>query len=450
MQQNILKTGVTGLLSLALLVTAIPFGLNNAFTSSHREAPLISMDPTADQTDLYAYVSSEDEDNVVLVGNYSPLIPEGVGPNFHDPDTGVLYAFHIDNDGDAIEDITYAVRFRRKVKNGNTFLYNTQPVLKISDSNVTYVADVYKIMGKFNGRTSSRDRIATGLKVAPPVIGKKSQPNYENLAAEAISRFEDGGKIFMGQRDDPFFVDLELFNLLNLGGGKDSLAGANVFSIVMEIPKNKLTKSGEPIIGVWGTTSRRAFRTFRNGKRYDRGKWTQISRLGMPLVNEGVVPLAFKDFFNSSHPSNDADTAAYAQVILNSELGGLLNAVLGLEVPQQERQDIFQIFLQGVPDLNRPKNVRPAEMLRLNTSIAPATTPNRMGVLGGDIAGFPNGRRLGDDVTDITVQVVLGVLAKTFGLDFEAPEGYAAIGDGVDANDRSFSKSFPYLASPVR
>ena len=435
------------LVSLTIMVGMV--GIGAVFSSSHREAPLISSDPAADQTDLYAFVSPQNADNVVLIGNYYPLIPAGGGPNYFNFDPSATYVFHIDNNGDAREDVSYAFQFRRMVKNGSTFLYNTQPLKSIDDSNVTYLADVYRFKGKMPSRLSTRHRIARSLPVAPPVIGSKSQPNYAELASQAISDLGTDGKYFFGQRDDSFFVDLNVFDLLNLGGAIDSLAGFNVNTIAFEVPAKDLAVRGDSVIGIWGATYRNAFTVIRpDGKRHSRGRLVQVSRLGMPLVNEVVVPLAYKDYFNSSHPSKDADTQAYADVVLQPELATLFEAVLGLDVPASDRTDIFEIFLKGVPDLNQPRNVRPAEMLRLNTAIAPSANPNAMGVLGGDLAGFPNGRRLGDDVTDIAIQVVAGVLAPTFGLSFVVPEGYTELGDGVTGNDLPFSTTFPYIAGP--
>lgn len=438
MKDTLSLRGLSFLLA-TTLVLGITIPASLTFGSSHREAPLISMDPVADQTDLYAFVSPNNSDKVVLAGNYNPLGIAGAGPNYFRFGDDVLYAFHIDNDGDAIEDISYVFNFKTDVKNPNTFLYNTQPINKLSDSNVTQSYDVYKVNGKFNGRLNKSDMIESDIPVATPAIGATSQPDYSKLAQEAIAN-KTSAKYFAGPRDDSFFVDLNVFDLLSLGAGVDSLAGTNVQSIVMEIDADKLTAK-EDIIGIWGSTYRRSYRVVRNGKMRQGGRWTQISRLGMPLVNEVVVPLAYKDYFNTSHPGKDADTQAYADVVLKPELAGLFKAVLGLDVPLDNRTDLVSVFLTGVEGLNMPKNVRAAEMLRLNTSIAANPNPNALGVFGGDTAGFPNGRRLADDVTDIAIQAVAGKLVEGYTVD-------AGLGDGVNANDKAFSSSFPYLAMP--
>jgi hypothetical protein len=430
--------GLSFLLGLTLIL-GITIPASVTFGSSHREAPLISMDPVADQTDLYAFVSPNNSDKVVLAGNYNPLGIAGAGPNYFRFGDDVAYAFHIDNDGDAMEDVSYIFKFKTNVKNPNTFLYTTQAINKLSDSNVTQSYDVYKVMGKFKGRLKKSQMIEQDIPVATPAIGSKSQPDYNKLAQEAIVS-KTSANYFAGPRDDSFFVDLNVFDLLNLGAGVDSLAGTNVQSIVMEIDTNKL-KANDDVIGIWGSTYRQAYRGLRRGKVFNRGRWVQISRLGMPLVNEVVVPLAYKDYFNSSHPSKDADTQAYVDVVMKPELAGLFKAVLGLNVPLDNRSDLVSIFLTGVEGLNMPKNVRASEMLRLNTSIAANPTPNNLGVFGGDTAGFPNGRRLADDVTDIAIQAVAGKLVEGYDVSAE-------LGDGVNANDKAFMTSFPYLASP--
>ncbi len=414
-----------------------------SFASSHREAPLISQDPSADATDLYAFMAPGDSSRIVLVANSNPLGVAGAGPNYFRFGDGVVYAFHIDNNGDAKEDVTYAFTFNTKATNGSTFLFATKPLNNLSDANVRQYYSVYKITGKFKGKSqlTSKNLIATG-EAATPVIGSKSQSNYEQLANQAILT-NGSRRFFAGSRDDPFFVDLNVFDLLNLGAGFDSLKGTNVLSIVMEIPVSDVKKN-DSVIGVWNANYRSAFRVLGDdGKESGKGNLVQVSRLGMPLVNEVVVPLAYKDYFNASHPSKDATTKAYSDVVLKPELAGLFKAVLGLNVPLDNRQDLVTVFLTGVPGLNQPQNVRASEMLRINTSTA-QTAPgseNRLGVFGGDNAGFPNGRRLADDVTDIAVQAVAGKLVT----GYDVP---STLGDGVNSNDKAFSTTFPYLASP--
>ncbi len=444
MKNRFLRPGAGAVaISLALSVLAPAIG----FASSHREAPMISQDPAADATDLYAFLSPEDSSKVVFVGNHYPLGLPGAGPNYFRFGDGVVYAFHVDTNGDAKEDVTYAFKFQTKVTNGGTFLYNTKPYSSLADGNVRQYWTAYKVLGKFNGTPSqlgSKSVVATG-EVAPPAIGSKSQPDYDKLASQAIVDKGAKGKFFAGARDDSFFVDLKVFDLLNLGGGKDSLVGTNVQSIVFQVPVADVTK-GDSVLGVWSANYRYSHPVLKtDGTIRQSGKLVQVSRLGMPLVNEVVVPLAYKDYFNASKPEKDADTKAYADVVLKPELAGLFKAVLGLDVPLDNRTDLVTVFLTGVPGLNQPKSVRAAEMLRLNTSIKPtaADKVSHLGVFGGDLQGFPNGRRLADDVTDIAIQAVAGKLVD--GYKDKVPP---ALGDGVNANDKAFSNTFPYLASP--
>lgn len=434
----------TAALVLALSACALLLLSTTGFASSHREAPMISQDPAADQTDLYAWMSSKD--TVTFAGNYYPLGVAGAGPNYFRFGDNVAYAFHIDTNGDATEDVTYAFMFETKVKDGGTFLFTKKPMSALGDANVEQSWKAYRIPGKFTGardQWNNANIVARGT-VAPPAIGGKSQPDYAKLATEAIVNAGSKGKYFAGPRDDSFFVDLNVFDLLNLGAGYDSLKGTNVQSIVFEIPVTNIASKADPVIGVWGATYRWERSVLRgNGVAAMNGKPVQVSRLGMPLVNEVVVPLAYKDYFNGSHPSKDADTQAYADVVLKPELAGLFKAVLGLKVPTENRKDLVTVFLTGVPGLNQPVKVRAAEMLRLNTSIAPTdiAKQNRLGVFGGDNAGFPNGRRLSDDVTDIAIQAVAGKLVDGYNVD-------AALGDGVNTNDVEFLRVFPYLAAP--
>jgi|CXWL01.1.fsa_nt_gi hypothetical protein len=449
MVPRILRWPLATALSLSLMLGS--FGsVSSVFSSSHREAPMTSQNPAADATDLYAWMTAGG--NVTIAYNNYPLIGPGAGPNYYNFSDKVVYAVHMDNNGDAMEDMTYAFKFKRTVGNGGTFLYNVKPMNMIADSNVQYTYNVYLIKGKFNGsnsQLSAKNMIAQDLPVAPPAIGSKSQPDYAKLAAEAVKDMGAAGKFFAGPRDEPFFVDLKVFDLLNLGGGMDSLKGANILSIVFEVPKSNLATSKEPVVGVWGANYMPSVSVMNNkGGVKNRGKMVQVSRLGMPLVNEVVVPLAAKDYFNASHPHDDAgkNFAAYGAVVTKPELAGLLKAVLGLNygpngIPTENREDLVTVFLTGVPQLNQPAGVRPAEMLRLNTSIAANTAPNRLGVFGGDTSGFPNGRRLADDVTDIAIQAVAGKLVTGYTVPAE-------LGDAVNANDMEFSTSFPYLAGP--
>jgi|CXWL01.1.fsa_nt_gi hypothetical protein len=476
MVPRILRWPLATVLSLSLMLGS--FGsVSGVFASSHREAPLTSQDPAVDQTDLFAFVSPDDPESVVLIGNYYPFGTPGGGPNYFRFADDALYAIHISNDGGADADISYVFKFTtttKSVKNPydpltDTFLYNTQVTNKIDDNNVVQKYEVYRFDGGFKGRLTGSP-FASGL-VAPAPIGPNSQPNYAALANEAITDKGDAGKFFAGTRYDPFFVDLNVFDLIfGLGSGTNSIKGYNVQSIVIKIKAAKITSSGEPVIGVWGTTHRPAVRVIRGeNDRVHRGFFHQVSRIGHPLVNEAVVPLGLKDKFNGSQPKNDG---RFLPKIVKPELAGLMKALLSKItgfgsvdfsfIPEGNadtkqpgaRNDLVTVYLTGILGVNQPKNVVASEMLRLNTSIKPSATENRMGVAAGDAAGFPNGRRLNDDVVDITVQAVAGLLIntlKTPGLAPISPANMAIIGqisDGVDASDKATSKTFPYLAEP--
>jgi hypothetical protein len=294
--------------------------------------------------------------------------------------------------------------------------------------------------------------------VAPANIGPRSTPNYDQLAAEATVEAGEGAQAFAGPRDDPFFVDLgAVFDLLGNrplneahvaplpnAPGQDDLAGFNVHSVVLQVPTDSLV-DGDPVIGVWSTTERRTDRVFGDGKIENSGDFTQVSRLGMPLVNEVVAPLGAKDAFNASKPADDAQ---FLPAVEEPEVSALIPQLYpGVTVPEGPREDIVSIFLTGIPDVNQPADVTPSEMIRLNTSIAPTALDqqDRLGLLAGQNDGFPNGRRLVDDVYDVELRALAGGTPFTPEFD-RAPNN--ALTDGVDANDLPFLASFPYLASP--
>jgi len=292
------------------------------------------------------------------------------------------------------------------------------------------------------------------VQVAPVNVGPKSTPNYDALAQAAVKPLPGGGKVFAGLRDDPFFVDIAaLVDLLtirpgppgNMGGGANNLAGFNVNSIVMQVPMSAVVGNSGPIIGTWITTSRGTTGAApANAQVGDQVplRYSQVSRLGHPLVNEVVLPLKLKDAFNTIDPTQDAVALPY---VTDPIVPKLLNALYGINSPPAPRNDLVTIFLTGIPDLNQPPGVKPSEMLRLNMSIPPAATPNRLGLLGGDNAGFPNGRRPADDVVDIELRALAGGTPFTPAFNV-APNNQ--LGDGVDANDLPFMSMFPYLATP--
>ncbi|GAB2749506.1 DUF4331 domain-containing protein [Streptomyces bullii] len=403
-----------------------------ASASSHREAPLISGTPQYDNTDVYAFVSPDKPDTTTIIANWIPFEEPAGGPNFFTFAEDAQYDLRVDNNGDAQEDLLFRYTFRTHVKNDKTFLYNTGPVTSLDDPdlNITQTYDIELLKLK-NQYPVSRTKVADDVPVAPSNVGKASMPDYGTLRKQAIHQLAGGAATFAGQADDPFFLDLRVFDLLYGGNlsevGNDTLKGYNVNSIALQVPNHLITESADqPVVGIWSTTQRKNAR----------GQFRQVSRLGNPLVNEVVNPLKDKDTFNASAPKDDAQ---FLQNVTNPELPKLIEAIYKIKAPAEPRNDLVDVFLKGVKDLNQPPHVTPSEQLRLNTSIKPAAKPKRLGVLDGDTAGFPNGRRLTDDVIDASLQVVEGELlgAKN------------DLGDAVDKNDKKFGHSFPYLANPT-
>lgn len=410
-------------LAAGITVTSLAGG---ALASSHREAPAIAEDQFADNTDLYTFISPENPDNLVIAANYVPLLIPSSGPNFYRFSDDVAYDLRIDNNGDARTDLIYRFLFKTTVGNGDTFLYNTGPIASLDDAhlNVRQTYDVVRIDQVSGGE----DVIAANLPVAPWNVGDRSFPghSYPGVAAQAVSQ-EGSMKFFAGPRDEPFFVDLHVFDLLGVGGAPTT-DGVNVMSIVMEVPIASLAAGGERptaetagkqrIIGVHATASRQRVRIIRHdSERRNRGQWIQISRLGWPLINEVVIPLKDKDRFNHSRPVDDV--ASFGSYILYPELPGLLNAVLGAgcaDTPADGRTDIVGLL--------SPMGTDPADLLRIDVTEGQTF----------ESSGFPNGRWLEDDVTDTLLTVVCN--------------NGGPLGDGVNGNDEPFAHTFPYLAAP--
>src|SRR5262245_13112288 len=423
--------------------------------SSHREAPLISSDPLADNTDLYAFVSPRNPDRVTLIANFIPFEAPYGGPNFFKFDDNVLYEIMIDNDGDAVEDVTFQFRFHTTYQNPNTFLHNPGTSTSL-DSPSFNVRQTYTLTRVDGPRRAGRASVmATDLPTPPVNVGFRSTPNYEALAAAAVRQLPNNSQVFAGQRDDPFFVDLNVFDLLAVPPAdtntSDSLAGFNVHTIALEVPIASLTSNGlrpgssadpNAVIGVWSTASRPSVTSRGGGQERQSDRFVQVSRLGHPLVNEVVIPRGTKDVFNSLEPSGDAAALPF---VTDPEVPKLLNALFGITSPAAPRNDLVTIFLRGIPGVNQPPNVTPSEMLRLNVAIPPTASPNPLGVLGGDAGGFPNGRRLGDDVVDVALRVMAGAtpLTPAFNTGINAQ-----LGDGVPLNDVQFLNVFPYVATP--
>ncbi|MDK3257754.1 DUF4331 domain-containing protein [Blastococcus capsensis] len=447
--------------------------------SSHREAPAISDDRRLDNTDVYAFVSPDDPDSVTLIADWNPFSEPDGGPNFYRFQEGSNYDINIDNNGDAVADLTYRWVFNTVVRNPDTFLYNTGPVTTLPDEDLNIFQTYDLTLIRQNG---PKELLIDDAPVAPSFVGPASMPEgYEPLREAATVPLKTGaGYSYAGQADDPFFLDLRIFDLLYgadvvddespvLDGadfvedGNDTLAGYNVQTIALQVPASTLALNGavdkNPVIGVWSDTERPIVQVFSRtdggGGERAFGPQVQVSRLGNPLVNEVVIPLKDKDKFNASTPQQDEEFLQYVQDPIVPELFELIYGVPALDAP---RTDLVEVFLTGicavegcpdtVADVNlnsqllnadvNPATFQPSEMLRLNMSIPPAAEPNRLGVLENDLAGFPNGRRLIDDVVDIELQVLEGELVGR-------PN---ALGDAVPDNDVPFTDKFPYVGLP--
>ena len=432
---------------LAVTVSGLALGPGAGSASSHREAPFTLANPLIDNVDTYAFVSPDKADTVTLMATWSPFQdPEG-GPNFYPwGAAGYQYDIKVDTNGDAKPNKTYRWTFSTEDNRGtDTFLYNNGPVNSFDDPTLLF-KQTYKLE-ELDEAGAATTLVASG-KVAPSYVGDASMPNYAALRDEAVSPVEGGGTSFVGQADDPFFLDLRVFDLLYGGDlsevGVDTLSNYNVNALAVQLPISSVTEGGDDsgIIGVWSTTQQQTM-TLSPGKAEPTGDFVQVSRLGMPLVNEVVVPAGLKDAFNSLPPAMDATVQAVVDKVNDPEVPKLIEKIYGIKAPATPRDDIFSVFLTGVEGLNKPPSVTPAEMIRLNTGIKPAANPNRLGVLAKDTAGFPNGRRLIDDVVDIELQALEGAVRTG-----ELVEALAA-GDGVNTNDKEFGDTFPYLALPT-
>jgi hypothetical protein len=410
---------VAGAALAALLVARLAPGSSTA--SSHREAPLISEDPTADNTDLYAFRSPDKPDSLTIIANWIPGEDPAAGPNYYTFSDSARYNINIDRNGDGKPDVTYTFRF--KTPTGPYFLGNTQQTWYVWR----------------NGRGFAQGKTPID-NIGPRFNGFAGVKDYE-AAAEKTIVSKRGVTFFAGQRDDPFFADVgAIFDLVAIrkagptgdkGGGKDFLSGYNVHTIALQIPIG-LIDSPSHTIGVWATTERQNVTV--NGK--VRSGWTQVSRLGEPLVNEVVIPTGLKDLWNRSTPDEDAQFEKYYKTPI---LAAVLNKLYKLGVPETGRDDLVAVLGTGIPKVTYTGPTF-ADELRINLSIppTPAAKASRMGVLGGDNAGFPNGRRLGDDVVDIEEQAVAGFL-----MGKKVP-----LGDGVNGNDVPYLDHFPYAAAP--
>jgi Domain of unknown function (DUF4331) len=476
-RRPVLILAVLGVAALALVV-ARASGPQLAAASSHAEAPLISEDPRADNTDLYAFVSPDRPDTVTIVANYIPLEAPASGPNFPAFDDSVRYEINVDRNGDGAEDLSYQFRFKTVTRNPNTFLYNTGPITSLTDPDwnrvqtysVTRVdtSTVAHADGHDDDDGDDNEKGATvlgeNLPTPPDNIGPRSTPSYAALASAAVNSIGDGIKVFAGQRDDPFFVDLgSIFDLAGLrpfnpfhaiplpaAAGRDAVARFNTHTIAIQVPISQLMQVPNTSIGIYASASRQKQTVLRaDGTKDGRGPWVQVSRLGEPLINEAVIPLGKKDLWNRVDPADDAQFASFYTDPEVSRLENLLYGGVLAPIATTGRADLTAILLTGVPGLNFTGPTQ-SDLLRLNTSIAPSASPKRLGVLDGDFAGFPNGRRLSDDVVDIELRAFAQgygpVLAGALGLPNLSPNNQ--LGDGVDSNDVPFLSSFPYVGTP--
>jgi hypothetical protein len=481
MQRGALLLALAGAVVAAVAAAAFvgATGPPGATASSHREAPLIADDPAADNTDVYAFVSPDAPSTVTILANYIPFEDPAGGPNYYRFDPTALYELHVDNDGDAKDDVTYQFRFKTTVSNPNTFLYNTNQVTSPTDPdlNVKQTFSVTRVTGGRSGHGGDDDDddddgwgkrakvLVSNAPVPAANIGPRSNPTYG--ATDGVVDLGGGRKVFAGPRDDPFFVDLG--SIFDLGGlrpfnaahviplatedGQDGVLNYNTHTVAIQVPKTDLLRApnAEGTIGVYASTSRREISVLRgNGKVDSKGDWVQVSRLGNPLINEVVIPVGQKDRWNGSAPRNDSQ---FLNRYTSPELAGLVNFLYPTlpDTPTSARDDLVAVLLTGVPGLNFTGD-RKADLLRLNTAISPTASPNRLGVLAGDFQGFPNGRRLADDVTDIELRAVAcgygAILEGALGLCNLTPNNM--IGDGVDANENAFLSTFPYVAPPNR
>ena len=442
--------------------------------SSHREAPEISKDPVADSTDVYAFVSPDKPDTVTLIANYVPLQEPAGGPNFYEFGDDVLYQIHIDNNGDGYPDISYQFRFNTDFQIPDTFLYNTGPIEALNSPNWNrrQFYDVSVVSGQ------TQHTLGTGLACPPCNIGPRSTPNYATLAGQAIHSLGNGITVFAGQRAEAFYVDLgSIFDLADLrpfqnlhlipspaAPGVNATKFLNVHSITIQVPISSVTRSGHPSIGVWTTASRQRVRVWDadNGENVDSGPFRQVSRLGNPLFNEVLVPISKKDLWNSLPPSDDKQ---FAGDVTQPELAGLLPVLYPGVFPNlaalvksgKPRADLEAILLTGIPSgiipgfTNFTGSVL-ADMLRLNTSIppTPASKQSIYGLLGGDAGGFPNGRRVTDDVVAIELRAIAGVTYPLIDKTFKPDAAANAITDGLTPANTGTPTlgQFPYLGNP--
>jgi Domain of unknown function (DUF4331) len=455
------KLSILAALLAAVVAAALSFG------SSHSEAPGTANDRKIDNTDTYAYTAPDAPNALTVVANWIPLQAPAGGPNFYQWDPKARYNVKIDNTGDGYEDVVYQFEFRNRYRNPNSFLYAVPTVTRAGDPNIlqdqTYTAT--KLTYNSKRKLVGRKRIVTNAPVVPQNVGPKTIPNFSQVEASGIQRPRGGGKLYVGPSRDAFFVDLgAVFDGINIdkpgrpniglgnqGGGKDDVAGFNVSSVVLQVPESEVTKDGRSVsgpsaknavVGVWSTTDRRSVDVMgsRKSRRSQRDRWTQVSRLGNCLINEVIIPVGKKDKFNATSPADDARN--FGKFVDSPEPARLLNALFGLGIKENGRlADLGPALLTGIPGLTQiGKNPAAADTLKLNLGVPPSANPNRFGLLAGDQAGFPNGRRLNDDCVDIELRAIAGALLPANQGGKQIP-----LGDGVDRPAKPTRSTFPYV-----
>jgi len=454
--------------------------------SSHREAPGISKDPVADSTDVYAFVSPDKPDTVTLIANYVPLQGPAGGPNFYEFGDDVLYQIHIDNNGDGESDVTYQFRFSTTVLDPDTFLYNTGPIESLGSSSWNR-RQYYNVVREENGHSQT---LGTHLACPPCNIGPLSTPNYPKLANEALHSLAGGRRVYAGQRAEGFYVDLgSIFDLGDLrpfasahdhyglskfptnGPGVNATKNLNVHSIAIQVPITDLTSGGhkptkvtdpKASIGVWTTASRQRARVWDADRSFwiNSGPWAQVSRLGNPLINEVIIPMGKKDYWNTQSPAHDKQFASYVahpglSELLPSLYPGVFPHLAALNAKNTVRTDLEAILLTGLPkgvvaDFQNYTGATEADMLRLNVAVKPSKHPSIYGILGGDLAGFPNGRRVFDDVTAVELRALAGATYALVDKTYVPDAAALAVTDGLTPADLDvpYLDTFPYLGVP--
>ena len=435
-------TTFVGLMVLALVVGLAPSASQAA---SHREAPLISLDPTADISDFFMFRSYEAgmDDKIVLIMDVIPGEEPSSGPNYFNFDPNVLYAFNIDNNADGkANDVRFEVQFKNEFRGvindlGLFLSYVALPPITSLDGAGSEGLGLRQTYSVTMVRGKQRTVLANGLFAVPSNVGPRTMPDYEALAAQGIYDLGDGARVFAGQRDDPFYIDLgAVFDTLNLRDpGTDMLSGFNVHTIALEVPASWLTKdsmgpsdSAFPTLGAYANTYRRTTRVIKEDGEQHKDAWVQVQRLANPLVNEAIIGTKDKDRWNRLDPRRES---VFVEYYTNPRLATALEVVFGADAePLLDLRDVLLTYTPG-------NYTQLSDLLRLNISVAPVelASQNPLTVLAGDGAGWPNGRRPIDDVTDVAIRVIGGT-------------NYLSASDAVQANDMALPDTFPFLSTP--